>query len=252
MLRSSLLTTSLLIGTALSFSACSTTLDKLDRIGKPPAHSELQDPTQKADYHPLTWPTPEMAEPGQKYANSLWQPGARAFFRDQRASRVGDILRVNIDVQDKAQVDNQTKAERKDNENITAPKLFGLENQLFKLLPGKATPAQLESVQNQTKYEGIGNINRQEKIKTQVAATVIQVMPNGNLAISGTQEVNVNYEMRNLGVKGIVRREDINSDNTIDLSQIAEARVTYGGKGQLDDIQIPRYGSQVVDALSPF
>lgn len=247
-----LFTTALLLGTALSLNACSGMLDKLDRVGKHPEHSDVQDPTQKADYHPLTWPTPEMAEPGQKYANSLWQPGARAFFRDQRASRIGDILRVNIDVQDKAQVDNQTKAERKDSENVAAPKLFGLGKLLFQPLPGSADPKNLENVTDHTKYEGIGNINRQEKIKTQVAATVVQVMPNGNLAISGTQEVNVNYEMRALSVKGIVRREDINSDNTIDLSQIAEARISYGGKGQLDDIQIPRYGSQVVDAISPF
>ncbi len=247
-----LLRSGLMLGTVLALSACSTTLDKLDRIGKPTPHSEVQDPTQKADYRPLTWPTPEMTEPGQRYSNSLWQPGARAFFRDQRAARVGDILRVNIDVQDKAQVDNQTKAERKDAENIATPQVFGLQKLLFGGLPGKAHTDDLLNATDHTKYEGIGNINRQEKIRTQVAATVVQVMPNGNLAISGTQEVRVNYEMRNLAVKGIVRREDINSDNTIDLSQIAEARVSYGGKGQLDDIQIPRYGSQVVDALSPF
>jgi flagellar L-ring protein precursor FlgH len=237
---------------ASTLTACQTTMEKLENVGKQPAMSTVDDPTQKPDYKQITWPTPETPEPGRRYANSLWQPGARAFFRDQRAQRVGDILRVNIDIQDQAVLDNQTRRERRMQDSVGAPNVFGMEDLLWEALPGNADPANLLSLRNQNRNEGIGRINRRDRIQTQVAATVIQVLPNGNLLIDGKQEVRVNFELREVGVKGIVRREDISSTNTVELSQVAEARVIYGGRGQVTDIQQPRWGNQVIDALSPF
>ncbi len=236
----------------LTLSGCAAGLDKLDRIGREPDFSNVEDPTQKKGYQPMTWPTPEVAPPGKQYANSLWQPGARAFFRDQRAARVGDLIRVNVEIQDQAQLNNQTRRERKTDESVGAPSVFGMENKLFNILPGKENPASLVDLSNNNKSEGTGLINRQERIKTQVAATVTQLLPNGNLVIDGKQEVRVNFDLREVSIKGIIRREDINSDNTIDISQIAEARVTYGGRGQVMDVQQNRWGWQALDALSPF
>lgn len=241
-----------LIATALLTSGCAAGLDKLDRIGKAPDFAPVEDPTQKAGYRPMTWPTPETPSNSKQYANSLWQPGARAFFRDQRAARVGDLIRVNIEIQDQAQLNNQTRRERKTNEEVGAPDVFGMEDKLFKMLPGVANSDSLVDLSNNNKSEGTGLINRQERIRTQVAATVTQVLPNGNLVIDGKQEVTVNYDLREISIKGIIRREDINSDNTIDISQIAEARVAYGGRGQVMDIQQSRWGWQAIEALSPF
>jgi len=252
-----LMATSLLAG-------CSNTLDKLDNIGNPPPMSEVINPQEKPTYEKLSWPMPETPPPQKQYANSLWQPGARAFYRDQRAARVGDILRVNISINDKAEVDNATEAKRDSTEKLGAPKVFGFENTLagnisipplgLNGLPLKnpATPSSLLDITGATNLKGTGSVKREEKINTQLAAIITQVLPNGNLVIDGKQEILVNKELREVAVKGVIRPQDIRSDNTVDSTQIAEARIAYGGRGQLSDVQQARWGNQVVDALAPF
>lgn len=237
---------------ALVLSACSGTLDKIEQVGKQPPMSTIQNPTVQPDYEPLTWPLPETPPPSVKHANSLWQPGARAFFRDQRAARVGDILRVKIKIQDKAELKNETQRKRDSSDSLETPKVFGLQGKMMKWLPGFQDTDNPLSVTSGTDSKGTGDIKREERIETEVAALVTQTLPNGNLVISGKQEMRINYEIREVSVSGVVRPEDINSDNTIDSTQIAEARIIYGGRGQLMDVQQPRWGSQVIDAVSPF
>ena len=242
----------LLAATALTLSACSSTVDRLSRVGVQPPLTKVENPQVRPDYKPLSWPLPDPEAPGQQHANSLWQPGARAFFRDQRASRVGDILRVNIEINDQAQLDNKTDRSRGSKEDVAAPAVYGLQNKLGLFTPGKPDPTNLFDITSDTSTNGTGKIDRKEKIRTQVAALVTQVLPNGNLVIEGTQEVLVNYEVRELGVNGVIRPQDINSDNTIESTQIAQARITYSGRGQISDVQQPRWGQQVIDVLSPF
>ena len=183
-------------------------------------------------------------------ANSLWRPGSKAFFRDQRARAIGDILTVSIEINDSAQLRNETQKSRSGSESMGAPRLFGLE--ASKLVPSTVNPATLLDVTGDSSNRGSGQIARNEKIALQVAAVVQQVLPNGNLVINGRQEVRVNHEVRELGITGIVRPEDIMSDNRITYEKIADARVTYGGRGALSDVQQPRYGTQILDILSPF
>ncbi len=237
---------------ASSLSGCTSTLDKLENVGKPPQMAAVANPTEAATYQPVSWPMPETQPPPKQYANSLWQPGSRAFFRDQRAARVGDILRVNIKIKDKAELDNETERKRDATDATSAPTVFGLENKIFKSLPGTAVPATLLDLAAKTNSKGTGGIKREEKIETQVAALITQVLPNGNFVIDGKQEIRVNNEIREVGVKGVVRPQDINSDNTIDSTQIAEARIIYGGRGQITDVQSPRWGNQVIETLAPF
>ena len=174
------------------------------------------------------------------------------FFRDQRASRKGDIIRVNVTIQDKAQLNNNTNRARTGSEGASAPNLFGLEDAIYGAIPGHQDPNNLLKLGTNTTTTGAGSTQRQETISTEVAATVTQVLPNGNLVIEGNQEIRVNNEIREVSVGGVIRPQDIASDNSIKSTQIAQARISYGGRGQLTDVQQPRYGQQIFDIISPF
>lgn len=187
------------------------------------------------------------AEP--KGRASLWQPGARSFFHDPRASRVGDIITVNVAVADAAKLSNSTSRSRTNSENAGINNLFGLEN----VMPGVGlTPGSLVKMGSDNSNVGTGAVSRSETINMTLAALVTQVLTNGNMVISGHQQMKVNGELRDLTVSGIVRTEDITSSNTIDLTQIAEARINYGGRGTVSDVQQPRVGSQILDILMPW
>jgi flagellar L-ring protein precursor FlgH len=185
-------------------------------------------------------------------ANSLWRQGARAFFIDQRASRVGDILTVQIEIDDSAKTTNSTTTSRDSSMAAGFPHLLGLESTLGKILPGGFDPANALSTSTKTANAGAGAVTRQEQISLTIAAVVSAVLPNGNLVIQGTQEVRTNTDIRQLTVAGIVRPEDISSTNTIKHTQIAEARISYGGRGDMSRVQKTPWGQSLVEKFSPF
>ncbi len=190
--------------------------------------------------------------PRQQQANSLWHPGSRGFFRDQRARSVGDILKVVVNIQDSAKLDNKTNLSRSGSASLGVPHLFGLEKEAQKILPSGFDPTNLASVNSKDTGNGQGKIDRKEAITTTVAAMVTQILPSNNLVIRGSQEIRVNYELREVTIEGVVRPEDISAENSVTLDQIAEARVSYGGRGNLSDRQQERYGKQALDILAPF
>ncbi len=238
----------LLAATALV--GCSA-VDRLANIGQAPALSDIQNPTQAANYQPVALPMPR-PESLQRQANSLWRPGARAFFKDQRAARVGDILTVDITISDEAKIANETSRSRAASEDADLTSLLGYEASLAKVLPEAVNPASLVSLGATGSNTGRGSVNRKEEINLKVAAIVTQVLPNGNLVVRGSQEVRVNFEVRELTVTGVVRPEDISAINIVNHTQMAEARISYGGRGQLTDVQQPRYGQQIYDVVFPF
>jgi flagellar L-ring protein precursor FlgH len=185
-------------------------------------------------------------------ANSLWRAGARAFFIDQRAGKVGDILTVQIDIDDSAKTTNSTSSSRTSGMKSGVPHFLGLETSLGKILPGAFDPANAIETNSTTSNDGAGAVNRAEKISLTVAAVVTSVLPNGNLVIQGTQEVRTNTEMRQLTVSGIVRPEDISSSNVIKHTQIAEARINYGGRGDISRVQKTPAGQSIVERFQPF
>ncbi|MCF8504752.1 MAG: flagellar basal body L-ring protein FlgH [Caulobacter sp.] len=196
--------------------------------------------------------SPPGMQPQPASANSLWRAGARAFFVDQRASRVGDIMTVQIDIDDSARTQNNSTTSRTANQTMGFPHLFGLESSLGKILPGGFDPsAALETGSTSTKA-GAGAVTRSEKISLTVAAVVTGVLPNGNLVIQGTQEVMTNGELRRLTVSGIVRPEDISAANTVRHTQIAEARIAYGGRGDISRVQRTPAGQAIVERFTPF
>jgi flagellar L-ring protein FlgH len=185
-------------------------------------------------------------------ANSLWRTGARTFFNDQRAAKVGDILTVLINIDDSAKTTNETTSTRTSGVTAGIPHLLGLESSLGKILPGGFDPANALSTNSKTSNDGSGAVSRAEKISLTIAAVVSAVLPNGNLVIQGTQEVRTNTEVRQLTIAGIVRPEDIASNNTILHTQIAEARINYGGRGDISRVQKTPAGQSLIEKFSPF
>ena len=229
-------------------SGCSA-VNRLSQIGETPKLTEIQNPTTQPGYKPVSMPMPK-PETVSYNPNSLWRNGSRAFFKDQRAHQVGDIMTVTVNITDQAKLGNETQRDRTSKEDSGITDFIGakaLSTQAQKFVPGR-----ILTTDSTSQYDGKGPVQRQETLQTNVAAVVTQVLPNGNLVVEGKQEIRVNYEMRELIVAGIVRPEDIQSDNTIDSSKIAQARISYGGRGQISDFQQPRYGQQVMDVLLPF
>ena len=184
--------------------------------------------------------------------NSLWRTGARTFFNDQRASKVGDILTVQININDSATTKNETTTSRTSGITAGIPNLLGFESTLGKILPSAFNPASAISTNTKTSQDGAGAVNRAEQISLTIAAVVSAVLPNGNLVIQGTQEVKTNTDVRQLTIAGIVRPEDIASNNTIQHTQIAEARINYGGRGDISRVQKTPAGQALVEKFSPF
>jgi flagellar L-ring protein FlgH len=228
---------------------------QLDHLGKPPTMSSIENPQVASNYEPVAMPMPApIPSPSQGGVQtaSLWQPGARAFFKDQRANKVGDILTVVIDIDESAKLDNTTERARDGSETAGVPHFLGLETSLGGLLPSAYDPSQMVEMSSDSNSSGTGSVDREEQIEMRVAATIIDRLPNGNLVVAGKQEVRVNFELRELTVTGIIRPEDITSENTVSHEQMAEARISYGGRGQITDVQQPRYGQQVIDMVFPY
>jgi flagellar L-ring protein precursor FlgH len=247
-MRRSLSKLLLLAAAGAALAGCSA-VTRIQEIGDPPIMATMADPNS-----PVTAPAPAVPLPPPpiptRAANSLWGSGSRSFFHDPRASRPGDIITVNISVADNAKLNNTTTRSRANSDNANLTNFFGLEVPLAGSTG--ADPASLVKMGSDTSNVGSGSVDRSEAINLTLAALVTQVLPNGNLVIGGHQQVRVNNELRDLQVSGIVRTEDITSSNTVDLSQIAEARISYGGRGTVSDMQQPRYGSQLFDIIMPW
>lgn len=248
-MRTAVILTAAALSSSLALGACSTAVEavrgpELAPIGYPAALV----PTTQAYL-----PTPEQQRADRAAsANSLWRAGARTFFGDQRARRVGDILTVNIDIDDRAQTNNSTNRSRTNSISGGVTHFFGLENSLGRAFPGGFDPANMVGTEGESNATGTGSVNRAEKVSLTIAAVVTDVMVNGNLVIQGRQEVRTNREVRELTVAGIVRPEDISSANTINHTQIAEARISYGGRGDISRMQATPAAQSLVERFSPF
>lgn len=240
----------LLFLAAASLAACSGA-ERLSRLGQGPELAGIENPTADPRWRPVTMPMPNPSDPPLQN-NSLWRQGSRTFLRDQRAASVGDLVTVLVSIQDEADMENSTKRNRDGSESMGIPDLLGLQASYGKLFPAGFDPAKAVSVSSSSDVNGNGTLKRSEQINLRVAATVSQVLPNGNLVVVGRQQVRVNQELRDLQVGGIIRPQDIGSDNTVRHDRLAEARIAYGGRGTISDVQRPRYGQELLDIILPF
>jgi len=193
---------------------------------------------------------PRIAEPGS--SGSLWRSGPTSLFGDRRARARGDILTVVIEIDEEAEIKNRTDRTRDASEGLSIPDFFGLPSLADDVLPGENTLSPAIDASSSSSSSGDGNIKREDKVTLQVAATVLDLLPNGHMVIAGSQEVRVNHELRDLQVAGIIRPEDISRRNTITYEKIADARIVYGGRGVISDVQQPRYGQKLLDAVLPY
>ncbi|MDZ7628421.1 MAG: flagellar basal body L-ring protein FlgH [Parvularculaceae bacterium] len=182
----------------------------------------------------------------------LWRSGPQSLFGDRRARAVGDILTVVVEIDDGADLRNRTERERDATEEVSVPALLGLNTLAQRILPGGAGLDPTIDASSTSQSNGEGAIRRRERITLRIAAAVTAVLPNGSLVVRGSQEVRVNEELRDLRVDGVVRREDITRANIIAYDKIAEARIAYGGQGDVTRANRTRYGQKLIDLVSPF
>lgn len=231
----------------LLISACG----RMDHFGKPPSFSPT---TENSEHVAMLMPgLPLQTQPQRTVdQSSLWSGSPRSLLGDRRAMRKGDIMTVVIEIDEKAEISNDTARSRKGEESMEIPDLLGLPQRLDEKLPDGASMANAVGLGSTSATQGKGSVKRKEKLTLRVAATIVDVLPNGVLAISGSQELRVNFELRELLVTGYVRPEDVSRKNEVTYDKIASARVSYGGRGQLTDVQQPRYGQQILDNVLPF
>jgi flagellar L-ring protein precursor FlgH len=223
----------------------------LQSIGKEPPLSPVGAGLRPPSVEIEAEPTPQ---PRYNKGNSLWQDASADLFRDPRASRIGDVITVKISIKDRAKLDNKNDRKRENEGELDVEFNYDI-NTSANGVQGylaNGTGSFNPKVSSTTDTKSQGKISRSEDINLLVAAVVTDVLPNGNLMIAGTQEVRVNYEMRVLGVAGVVRPRDIATDNSISYDKIAEARISYGGRGRVTDIAQPPWGQQLMDMISPF
>lgn len=227
-------------------------MERLSRVGEEPEFTAIENPLDKSNYQPVTMPMPE-PELATRQMNSLWSSSRQAFFEDQRAKSVGDILTVNIDMSNEADFESSSARSRNAGEDAGIAALGGFENYLDRyLLPDGGDPANLADVSSSSSNNNTGSTESTDDLELRIAAVVSQILPNGNMVIVGRQEIRVNYEKRILEVAGVIRPEDIMIDNSVPYDKIAEARIGYGGKGFISDVQQPRVGQQIFDILMPY
>ncbi len=237
----------LLLTAFCAASACG----RLADVGRAPDLTTIEDTSERLAM--ISPGLPDALEPAYPGDNaSLWSGGRGSLLGNTRAAVRGDILTVVIEIDDRAEISNSTQRSRSGSESLGIPSLLGIPQRLDRELPEGASLADAVSTSSTSNSAGDGTVRRNEKLTLRVAATVIDVLSNGTLQIQGTQEVRVNFEIRELLVSGFVRPEDISRQNEITYDRLAAARISYGGRGQITDVQQPRYGQQIADIVLPF
>jgi len=236
---------------ALAVLIALTACGRVDHLGKAPDFSSN---TETPEHVAMLWPgLPLHSQPQRNVdQSSLWSGERQSLLGDRRAMKKGDILTVVIEIDEKAEISNDTDRSRSGSESLGIKQFFGLPQRADAKLPDGASMGEAVALDSKSSSRGKGTVKRREKLTLRVAATIVDVLPNGVLSISGSQELRVNFELRELLVSGFVRPGDISRQNEITYDKIASARVSYGGRGQITDVQQPRYGQQILDILLPF
>ncbi|SFR51821.1 flagellar L-ring protein precursor FlgH [Yoonia tamlensis] len=236
------------LGLLIFLTGCSTT-----PIGRAPDFTPQERTAEREAMFNPSMPDPVASTRlGPTSQASLWSRDRGSLLGDRRAMQRGDILTVVIEIDDSAEISNSSARSRSASQQAGIPQLAGIPQRIDPQLPEGASSAALVDLSSDSSASGDGSVRRNEKLTLRVAVTITDVLPNGILAITGQQEVRVNYELRELIVTGYVRPEDITRQNEVTYDKIASARISYGGRGQITDMQQPRYGHQLLENVLPF
>lgn len=240
--------------------------EQLSTLGEPPNMTRIQDPTANPGFVPVTMPLPPM-QASARDSNSLWEPGSRAFFKDQRANRVGDIVTATVEVNQAESMKMTPNIKRENKGLLTVGSMMGLENVTNRVFHNSrdknadgsakhnhlANPnGSLINFDSKPELKGQAEYKVDDNIQFKIACYVVQMLPNGNMVIQGRQEIRLVNELREITIMGIVRREDITASNTVHSNKIAEMRISYGGRGDLSDMQSFPIGQQFLNKVMPF
>ena len=223
----------------------------LGQVGRAPDFTPLEGSAQHYAMYSAALPD-DLAAATPSDDSSLWTGETESLFGDRRAAQRGDILTVVIEIDDSAAISNSSGRSRNGKQSSGLGEFFGIPQRIDEQLPDGASMADAFETESSSTFKGSGNVARKEQLTLRIAATVVEELPNGVLRIEGQQEVRVNFEMRELVVTGFVRPIDISRQNEITYDKIAGARIAYGGRGQISDVQQPTYGQQVADIVLPF
>jgi len=240
------------VSLAALLSACSI-VDRVGEVGSPPAIAPIENVANPPSIKSIVYPI-QIEPEVRPTANSLWRPGSKTFLKDQRAARVGDVLTADVSVADSAEIANETSRARSSSDALDLGAMFGYAKSIRSLLPGSPAfdPSKALSSSGAGQFKGSGAATRKETVRFKIAVVVVDQLRNGNFVISGKQELRINNELREIQVAGIVRPQDIDPDNVISSEKMAEARITYGGRGVLSDYQQPPFGAQILEIIRPF
>jgi len=222
----------------------------LSEVGKVPEFTPLDGTAEERAM--LAFPGEPVARTVPGGSASLWGGSQQFLLGDARARIPGDILTVVIEIDERAEISNSTSRSRSGSESMQLPSLLGIPQRIERILPGDTNLDDAVRANSNSSSSGDGEVRRNERLTLRIAAAVVEVLGNGVLRIQGSQEVRVNFEIRELLVSGFVRPEDISRQNEITYDKIASARISYGGRGHISDVQQPRYGQQVIDRVLPF
>jgi flagellar L-ring protein precursor FlgH len=223
---------------------CAAACTPIDTVGRAPDFTPMESNYEHAAMYSTLPQSTEPVTPTS--ASSLWTSQRSSLLGDHRASSRGDILTVVIEINDQAKISNQSSRGRTGSTTMGVSDFFGIPQRLG------ATSANAVGTNGSSTFSGNGSVSRNENLTLRLAATVVEELPNGVLRIQGHQEVLVNYEMRELLVSGYVRPQDISRQNEITYDKIADAQISYGGRGQISEMQQPAWGQQIEDKVLPF
>ncbi len=204
-------------------------------------------------------PVETYPEPAVRNEGSLFSDDARLdLFADIKARRVGDIVTINIVETSRASKNAATATGRSNEITADTRALLGWEDHnnvrgvgsvfnKMNLNPSAGIDAEFSS-----SFSGRGSTSRNENITAKMSARIIQVLPNGNLVLRGSQEILVNNEKQYITIQGVVRPVDIGTDNTVLSTYIADARIDYTGEGDLSRKQREGWLSRFIDVVWPF